>query len=96
MRATRALAKILMAVDRVLKFEVYHIFVSNDQYFCNLSSGSVSSVPKISQINLQIIAVSLRANGARAKILVAVDCVLKFAHNSVATKKFAYEIYPKK
>jgi hypothetical protein len=46
MRATRALAKILVAVDRVLKFEVYHFLVSNDQFFCNLSSGSASRDPK--------------------------------------------------
>jgi hypothetical protein len=78
MRATRALAKILVAVDRVLKFEEYHFLVSNDQFFCDLSSGSASSEPKITQNNLPVIAVSLRANGARAKILAAVDCVLKF------------------
>jgi hypothetical protein len=78
MRATRALAKILVSVDRALKFEEYHFLVSNDQFFCDLSSGSVSSEPKITQNNLPVIAVSLRASGARAKILAAVDCVLKF------------------
>jgi hypothetical protein len=78
MRATRALAKILVAVDRVLKFEEYHFLVSNDQFFSDLSSGSASSEPKITQNNLPVITVSLRANGARAKILAAVDCVLKF------------------
>jgi hypothetical protein len=52
--------------------------VSNDQFFCDLSSCNASREPKITQNNLPVIAVSLRANGGRAKILAAVDCVLKF------------------
>jgi hypothetical protein len=78
MRATRALAKILVAVDRVLKFQVNQFLVSNDQFVCDLPSGNASREPKVLQINLPVIAVSLRASGARAKILAAVDCVLKF------------------
>jgi hypothetical protein len=77
MRATRALGKILVAVDLVLKFEVYHFLVSKGQFFGDLSSGNASSEPKISQNILPSMAVTMRANGDRGKILAAVDSVLK-------------------
>jgi hypothetical protein len=94
LRANGARAKILAAVDCVLKFQVYHFLVSNDHFFCDLSSGSASSVPKISQNILPSMAVTMRANGARAKILVAVDRVLKFEvyHFLVSNDQFFFDL----
>jgi hypothetical protein len=60
----------------------------------DLSSGSASSVPKISQNILPSMAVTMRANGARSKILVAVDRVLKFEvyHFLVSNDQFFFDL----